>query len=146
MKTHAVKEILLDCLLCVEVEPEPKAITDNYFHYGNIICSLAALESEYAPIAIGDTVYQGRECLFRTDAIRHSWKSPETMPIERAEKTYKVVGIEVELREDLKTEMVNVMKPEYPPMLAKHIHLEKKWCWNYKLEEIKNDANVNKKT
>jgi len=62
MKTHDVKEPITDNRLYIEIDPQPKAIADNYFHYGNIVCSLAALESEYCPISIGDTI-NGRKVM-----------------------------------------------------------------------------------
>lgn len=40
----------------IPIEPEPKFLEDNYFHYGNIICSLAALESEYCHFNPDDTL------------------------------------------------------------------------------------------
>jgi len=112
MKTHAVKEVILGCLLRVEVEPQP---------YEGLKVGI----TYPPPIRIGDTVYRGRECLFQTDALRHSWNSPETMPIELADKTYKVIGIEVELKDIHYGDGV------------KCTQIVKKWCWNYKLEEIK---------
>jgi len=49
-------------------------------------------------------------------------RPPETMPIELADKTYRVTGIEVEL----------MLPPGCSDSKA-----PKKWFWNYKLEEIK---------
>lgn len=43
-------------IIYVPVEPQPKVIKDGYFHYGNIVCSLAALESEYSPFNPDDTL------------------------------------------------------------------------------------------
>jgi len=133
MKTHAVKEILLECLLCVEVEPQP---------YEGLKVGI----TYPPPITIGDTVYQGEEwqeilthiqdhpsfkCkILRSDpaysCITHGWKDPETMPIELADQTYKVIGIEVEF----------MLPPGWDNEFS-HCESDKKWFWNYKLEEIK---------
>jgi len=139
MTSHAVKEIIRDNVVCVEIElQDPKdlilAMARNTVSdiAWDVKCHLylrkfstpkhGEWEEKHmtivSPIAMGDTVYQGRECLFQTDAFPHSWKSPETMPIERADKTFKVVGIETEKRE-LDGNIVLT-----PPV----------WFWNYKLE------------
>ena len=122
MTDHAVKEILLECLLCIEIDPQPPEWVvkwdylesiDIFRFHGNSPMNMITKNS---PIAIGDTVYQGEE-----------WADepgPETMPIELADKTFKVVGIEVEER-------------EWESLLEGNIVLNPpKWFWFYKLEDI----------
>ncbi len=105
------------------------------------------LIKEHSPIAIGDTVYQGEEWypsaimglglpLYNRksdwkpindfDRIEHAdWRDSETMPIELADKTFKVVGVEVEFKEwEIELEGNLVLNPP-------------KWFWSYKLEEMK---------
>jgi len=101
-----------------------------------------------SPISIGDTVYQGREWAWADDycdqpeigPIRSAYlythildaelklindcvHPPQTMPIELADKTFKVTGIEVKLKDS---------KPYMPQCFA-----PKAWFWKYSLEEIK---------
>jgi len=62
MKTHAVKEILLDCLLCVEVEPQPPEWTTEIKYIDGLLWRGIGKDLTIelmAPIAIGDTVYRG---------------------------------------------------------------------------------------
>jgi len=95
------------------------------------------------PISLGDTVYQGHEwgvgqswgtirnpkltkkyflkegnekikTVFLPKDRLGVWRAPETMPIELADKTYKVVGIDTILSES-------------------------KWLWKYNLKEINKD-------
>lgn len=51
---------------------------------------------------------------------KFKWRTPETMPIERAAKTFKVIGIEVEKKELAGNIVLN------PP----------KWFWSFQLEGI----------
>jgi len=119
--------------LCVEVEDGlPKWV-------GTITKSM---DFGIPPIAIGDTVYQGEEWFTSSgdghdrwhlksdfdNAILGDWifEPPETMPIELAAKTFKVVGVEVEEKKKTKR------KWQSSVTLYK-----KKWFWSYKLEEMK---------
>lgn len=155
MKTHAVKEIILDCLLCVEMDPQPPEV----WRYNPDLVPIA-------PIAIGDTVYRGDEWVDKShpenidlppefiewiDAgivdpdsekckaafnklqaqgadVKVKTSPPETMPIELADKTYRVVGIEVK--------EMDVHRPPNPPSKVVNENWVKKWFWNYKLKEI----------
>jgi len=137
MKTHAVKEPITDNRLYVEIDPQP---------YEGLKVGIIYIYPP--PIRIGDTVYQGEEWitdfggnpkilsandkeLLKLAKWTEDIKSPETMPIELADKTSKVVGVDVE--EKMTTEMVPTLTN--PPFM-KPIHREK-WFSSYKLEEIK---------
>jgi len=88
------------------------------------------------PISIGDTVYQGEEwwrdehyrlysriaydSIINTEPL--NWQPPQTMPIELADKTFKVVGIGVELMGDI----------SIPRMQIKS---DGQWMWKYTLEQ-----------
>jgi len=146
MKTHVVKEIIMDCLLCVEIEPQPIRTNSCGIPFWND----GSVDHRLAPIAIGDTVYQGEEWIGKTsepvaynrmsqfseefqENLRESATKihlPETMPIELAESIFVVVGIEV----DLIPKII-----DHGPSLRGHVmsHGDKKWFWNYQLEEIK---------
>jgi len=99
------------------------------------------------PISIGDTVYQGEEWGFQnwwpSEPAYKLWKNIphskrkwhgynkqaiETMPIKLADKTYKVVGIEVEL--------MFSAEPRTEQVYSDYVKVEK-WHWTYKLEVIK---------
>jgi len=137
---HAVKQILLDCLLCVEVEPQPDEDTDETFFKQDSLCYVDSegkiTHDITPPILVGDTVYKGEEWFEDTEGVFYTkaqfdgvaneeweYKSPETMPIELADKTFKVIGIEVEEQK------------EYKDVGDNHTII-KKWFWSYKLEEI----------
>jgi len=150
MKTHAVKELITDNRLYVEVEPQPaKPDIDIRKEEGRIYAEWGGVDWELIPpIAIGDTVYQGEEWRegdisgeyagpFWTTKYKDIWIDdypnmvylpPKTMPIELADKTFKVVGVEVE--EKMTTEMVPTLTS--PPFM-KPIHRDR-WFWSYKLE------------
>jgi len=183
MKTHAVKEILLECLLCVEVEPQPewvnlldRSLVKSPQKYAGSVtwCGISnnddrCLQERTPPIAIGDTVYQGEEWIdpygqasrLATDLVDYPQKydgmknrslyieSPETMPIELADKTFKVIGIEVEqLSEeylqvcsadpDQPTYTIPIREiPDIPEGPEGELITIKKWFWSYKLEKMK---------
>ena len=125
---HAVKQEIVSnplemtYLLYIEIEPQPPEWVREW----------ADLEKQDAsinsPISIGDTVYHGEEWgkhingdIAIVDKIPIKYpKPPETMPIELADKTFIVVGIEVGLRE---LDGNIVLNPS-------------KWFWKYSLEEI----------
>jgi len=148
MKSHAVKEQINDNTLCVEIEPQPAKDDIDVRQENNVFYAQWGgvewvLEN---PIAIGDTVYQGEEwkhfpghrTLTRrqyadgdyTSFHSFNWNPPQTMPIELADKTFKVVGIEVDERPTI--EMVPTLTN---PVTEKPIYRDK-WFWTYKLEEI----------
>jgi len=144
---HAVKEPISDNRLYVEMDPQPaKPDIDIRKEEGRIYAEWGGVEWELIPpISIGDTVYQGEEWTSKEGARTLAWfkpwyrdrckskgwiKTPETMPIELADKTFKVVGVDVEKK--MTTEMVPTLTN--PPFM-KPIHREK-WFWSYKLEKI----------
>jgi len=88
------------------------------------------------PLCIGDTVYQGEKwrdipgigrhkAILDRDCESNSWdlRSPETMPIELAGKTYKVIEINIML-------IGNISVPKMD------IESDGQWMWKYILEEI----------
>jgi len=142
MKSHAVKEQISNNTLYVEIEPQPDWIdlmnfsgyqspkiytgTDKWVGVTNN--DEEPRQERTPPISIGDIVYRGEEWLQSKDGLFNysfdnapqdrsylSQQLPETMPIELVDKTFKVVGIEVQ--------------QFYPTNPI--------WFWSYKLEEIK---------
>lgn len=148
VKTHAVKEKIRDDTLYMEVVPKsPKPdieLTEK--DNGQFWAEWGGVEWQIiVPISIGDTIYQGEEWVDRYLGNNNSgyitktglekqledwpsiknidfdvpWKKAQTMPIELADKTYKVVGIEVQ-------EMPYTIDPES----------DFGWFWLFVLEEI----------
>ena len=156
----------LTYLVYVEVEPQPPEWTVKVEHIPGVCwrCVGNDLATEImpigdSPISIGDTVYQGEEWwagmgfnnlyvdvrLKRTPSLAPShttWidgsgdRPPQTMPMKLADKTFKVVGVEVEVQVEVKTEELNIAKPEYMPIPATRVFEEGIWFWKYSLEEI----------
>jgi len=126
---HAVKEILLECLLCVEIEPQPpENVVRIDKGYGDIwafkLDDDSMIDGIIPPIAISDTVYREEEWRI-PEMIPLEDENSETMPIELAGKTFKVVGIEVEF----------MLAPDWDNVYS-HSESDKKWFWSYKLLEL----------
>lgn len=143
MKTHAVEEKINNLLLYIQIDPEPPQWTIKIEYVPGLVwrCLGENLDTDImpigCPISIGDAVYQGEEW-WRDEHYRAylrsafnpiidteplNWEPPETMPIHLADKTFKVVKIEVE----------TVTTFTSPPV-EKPIHIDR-WFWKYALEE-----------
>lgn len=143
---HAIKEQISDNTLYVEVEPQPDEDTDETFFKQDSLCYVGSdgkiTHDITPPILVGDTVYHGEE--WGHDPInilgnglftKKMWSAsvdqpPQTMPIELADKMFKVVGIEVELMPR------HVASPEKPLADCDYRDLDEVWFWKYSLEEI----------
>lgn len=156
---HAVEqEIVADAkeqayLLYVEVEPQPDEDIEEIFFKQNSLCYVGS-DGKVAfditpPISIGDTVYRGEEWVEEYALIngektpvflkkrlmskpingKFDWQSPQTMPIELADKTFKVLGIEVELMPR------HVASPDKPLADCDYRDLDEAWFWKYSLED-----------
>jgi len=161
---HAVKEqILINRLrnnysLYLEVEPQPpewvvkadfmEEIDIGRFH-GASPMNMITLKP---PISIGDTVYQGEKWLKdmrqnppTVHVERKGSADPDlcevhpdgTMPIELADKTFKVTGIKVEKHLEIIPEDLGSMMSKHLPIPQVRLHKKGKWFWIYQLEEIK---------
>lgn len=144
---HAIKEQISDNKVYVEVEPQPdwvnllgRALVKSPQKYAgrDTWCGISnnddtCLQERTPQISIGDTVYRGEEwkiCLgddchqydelwsIKSCTYHGEKQPPQTMPIELADKTFKVVGIEV---------MDRLPYPE---------NLKRVWFWEYSLEGI----------
>lgn len=155
MKTHTVKEEIVadgtrnNYLLYAEVDPQPEDFNEIIQENGSRVFWLThrgTKEKFYTihhAMSIGDTVYQGEEWDYYPDGepslnkdlilkknwpvnSGEHWQSLETMPIKLADKTFKVVGIEVTSR------LNEVEGIDLKPQDFQHI----KWFWKYELEAI----------
>jgi len=113
---HAVEQQIKDNTLYVEVEPQPLP--------GSIFSKNEAHMKNLSPLSIGDTVYQGEEWFKESDMKGNHIKTVEK-PIELADKTFRVTGIEVEEK----------WVPKYLEGMALRSGHEK-WFWKYSLEEL----------